>query len=178
MLTALFLRELAPKENALGVSSASHTVYSSLDVRKPTLGRNPSKCGKSFQQNYDFLTHHRSHIGENVGICLECGESIRWRIFSGLNNTKSRLRRSLVTSEKSCPWPAPLVYQGTHTNENPVNISSLKKVLLETSTFGPQRTYSVENFALVRDLVVDLVHIIDMRITVLTVSWPLGWRRL
>ncbi|EPQ04938.1 Zinc finger protein 544 [Myotis brandtii] len=91
------------KRNALGVNSASHTVYSSLDVRKPTLGRNPSKCGKSFQQNYDFLTHQRSHIGENVGICLECGESIRWRTFSGLNNTKSHLRRALVTSEKSCP---------------------------------------------------------------------------
>lgn len=132
-------------------------------------GETLASVEKASNRTMTFL-HHRSHIGENVGICLECGESISWRIFSGLNNTKSRLRRALVTSEKSCPWPAPLVYQGTHTSENPVNISSLKKVLLETSTFGPQRTYSAENFALVRDLVVDLVHTIDMRITVLTVS--------
>lgn len=54
--------------------------------------------------------------------------------------------------------------------KNPINMSSVKKFLLETSTFGPQRTYSAENFALVRDLVVDLVHIIDMRITMLIVS--------
>lgn len=54
------------------------------DIREPALRRNPSKCGKSFQQNYDFPNHQKSHIGDNLGICLECGRSIRWRAFLGL----------------------------------------------------------------------------------------------
>lgn len=45
---------------------------------------------------------------------------------------------------------------GWHTREptrvkSPITILSLNKALLETSTSGPQRTYSVENRALVRD---------------------------
>lgn len=91
MLTLLFLREFAPKENALGVNSASHTVYSSLDVRKPTLGRNPSKCGKSFQQNYDFLTHQRSHIGENLGI---------WNVAKALDGESSWVCNNTHTHRK------------------------------------------------------------------------------
>lgn len=86
--------------------------------QKAHMGETPAKCGKSFPQNYDFLTHQRSHIGKILGICLECGKSIRWRVFLGLQQQNS-LRRDLMKSlsEKSCQWSAPLVHQGTHTSE-------------------------------------------------------------
>lgn len=57
--------------------------------------------------------------------------------------------------------------------KNPINTLSLKSLAKNFYLIGPQRTYFEENFALVRDLIVDCVHIIGMRRTFLIVSWPI-----
>lgn len=142
--------------------------------KNPHLGETLERVEKASNRT-DFLTH-QSHIGENLGI---------WNVAKALDGESSRvcnntnnLRRDFMKSEKSYQWSTALVYQGTQMSEKPHKYVVWKKVFLETSTFGPQRTYSAENFALVRDLVVDPVHIIDMRITMLIDSWPRGWRWL
>lgn len=55
--------------------------------------------------------------------------------------------------------------------KNPINNLELKKSLAGNPyLIAPQRTYSADNFVLVRDLTVDCVHLIGMRRTVLIVS--------
>lgn len=66
-------------------------------------------------------------------------------------------------SEKNCQCSALMVHQGTQISENP--LESEKSLAGNSYLTGSQRTYSVENFAPARDLIVDCVHIIGN-------SWP------
>lgn len=61
-------------------------------------------------------------------------------------------------SEKNCQCSALMVHQGTQISENP--LESEKSLAGNSYLTGSQRTYSVENFAPARDLIVDCVHII------------------
>lgn len=155
-------REFAPEDSALGVHSLPEGVHSSPTPASPRVGETPAGVVKASSRTVTFLTIRRAIsvtswvFVSSVAKAVDGGPS-----WVCINHNKTDLRRDLMKSEGE-KLPAISSF-GWHTREHthvktPINMLSLKKALLETSTSGPQRTCSAENRAPVRDLIGGGVH--------------------
>lgn len=117
----LIPREFTPEDvlNALSVNRALDSMHVTLDVRKPTMGRNPSKCVKGFLR--------LSYSSEKPYWWKRVYLSWMWQKHElesrlGFAPKKPNLRKDLTgsLSEKNfCQWTALVVHRGTHISEKP-----------------------------------------------------------
>lgn len=159
------------------VNSASGSMYISLDVRKPNLGETPTGVKKASNRTMTFLAI-REAILVKVCIYLSRMWQKHWlKSLLGFARKKPNLRKDLMNclNEKSFrQWSALVVHQGTQISEKSYTyLESEKSLARNPYLIGPQRTYSAENFLLVRDLTVDCVCLIGLRRIILIVSWPI-----